>query len=43
MKKRIELEIEKIKIELAMSDYNDGWWNNYMEEKLKKLKVLLNK
>jgi hypothetical protein len=43
MKTKIELEIEKIIIELVMSGYNDGWWNNYMEEKLKKLKALLNK
>jgi hypothetical protein len=40
-RKEIEQEIKKTETEITMSDMNDGWWNKYMEEKLKKLKKLL--
>jgi len=40
-RKEIEKEIEKTKSEIAMSNMNDGWWNNYMVEKLEKLNKLL--
>ena len=40
-RKEIEQEIEKTKTELTMSGMNDGWWNEYMLEKLEKLKKLL--
>lgn len=36
-RKDLEKEIEKVKTEIAMSDMNDGWWNKYMLDKLKKL------
>lgn len=41
--KDIKKEIFKTKVELSMSNANDGWWNKFMEEKLKKLKKLLKK
>lgn len=40
-RKEIEQEIKKTETEITMSDMNDGWWNKYMEEKLEKLKKLL--
>lgn len=40
-RKQIESEIEKTKTEITMSNMNDGWWNKFMEEKLEKLKKLL--
>lgn len=41
-KKDIEREIQKTKSEIAMKNSNDGWWNEYMLNKLDKLEKSLN-
>jgi hypothetical protein len=40
-KKQIEKEIIKTKSEIAMQNANDGWWHNYMVDKLERLKKIL--
>lgn len=35
--KQIKSEIDRTKIELIMRNKNDGWWNKFMEKKLKEL------
>lgn len=37
----IDKEIFKTKTEIAMAHANDGWWNQYMIQKLKRLKEML--
>lgn len=32
-KEEILNELRKVETELIMSEYNDGWWNQYMKEK----------
>ena len=35
--KQIKSEIDRTKIELIIRNKNDGWWNKFMEKKLKEL------
>ena len=41
LRQKIKSEIQKTKTELIMSYTNDGWWNMFMEEKLKELEKKL--
>ena len=41
-KEEILNELRKVEIELIMSNYNDGWWNQYMKERKIILEKLLN-
>jgi hypothetical protein len=41
-KEKILNELSKVETELIMSDYNDGWWNQYMKERKIILEKLLN-
>lgn len=41
LRQKIKSEIQKTKTELIMSYANDGWWNMFMEEKLKELEEKL--
>lgn len=43
LKQKIKSEIKKTKTELIMSYSNDGWWNKFMEQKLKELEEKLKK
>lgn len=40
-KTNIDKEIFKTEVEIAMAHANDGWWNLYMVQKLKRLKEML--
>lgn len=41
-KDKITKELENVNQELIMSSYNDGWWNQYMQERKVFLENLLN-
>ena len=40
-KDELKKEIFKTEMELSVSQINDGWWNEFMEKKLQKLKEKL--
>jgi len=40
-KEKILKELAEVNQELIMSQYNDGWWNKYMEERKDILEKLL--
>jgi hypothetical protein len=41
-KEEILNELRTVEIELIMSNYNDGWWTQYMKERKIILEKLLN-
>lgn len=40
-KEEILKELFKVNAEIIMSDYNDGWWNQYMKERKLVLEKIL--
>jgi len=42
MKKEIEEELKKLEFELAMGDYHDGWCLQWIKEKIKEFRPVIN-
>jgi len=41
IKEEILKELYKVNSQIIMSDYNDGWWNQYMKERKLVLEKML--